>query len=95
MKLTTRFAERGFAVTGEIGPAKGADATSALDGAAQMAGIVDAINVTDNQSAVMCLGSMAVAHLLKHRSIEPVFQLVGHGPASPVVRAAAGRLERS
>ena len=75
MKLTTRFAERGFAVTGEIGPAKGADATSALDGAAQMAGIVDAINVTDNQSAVMRLGSMAVAHLLKHRSIEPVFQL--------------------
>ena len=75
MKLTKRFAERGFVVTGEVGPAKGADATATLDGAAQMAGSVDAINVTDNQSAVMRLGSMAVAHLLKQRSIEPVFQL--------------------
>jgi len=75
MKLTTRFAERGFAVTGEVGPAKGADAAAALDGAAHMAGRVDAVNVTDSQSAVMRLGSMAVAHLLKRRGIEPVFQL--------------------
>ena len=75
MKLTTRFAEGRFVVTGEVGPAKGADATEALDGAARMADSVDAINVTDSQSAVMRLGSMAVAHLLKQKGIEPVFQL--------------------
>jgi methylenetetrahydrofolate reductase (NADPH) len=75
MKLTMRFAERGFAVTGEVGPAKGADAAAALDGAARMADSVDAVNVTDNQSAVMRLGSMSVAHLLKQRGIEPVYQL--------------------
>jgi len=75
MKLTTRFAEGRFVVTGEVGPAKGADASDALDGAALMARSVDAVNVTDSQSAVMRLGSIAVAHLLKQKGIEPVFQL--------------------
>ena len=40
-----------------------------------MASTVDAVNVTDNQSAVMRLGSLAVSHLLKQEGIEPVFQL--------------------
>jgi methylenetetrahydrofolate reductase (NADPH) len=75
MKLTTRFAEGKFVVTGEVGPAKGVDASDALDGAALMARSVDAVNVTDSQSAVMRLGSIAVAHLLKQKGIEPVFQL--------------------
>jgi len=75
MKLTTRLADRGFVVTGEVGPAKGADASEALQGASVMAGTVDAVNVTDSQSAVMRLGSLAVAHLLKGEGIEPVFQL--------------------
>jgi len=75
MKLSTRFAEAGFLVTGEVGPAKGADASEALAGAALMAPVVDAVNVTDNQSAVMRLGSMAVSHLIKEEGIEPVFQV--------------------
>ena len=75
MKLSTRFADGGFVVTGEVGPAKGADASSALEGAALMASAVDAVNVTDNQSAVMRLGSMAVCHLIKKAGIDPVFQL--------------------
>lgn len=75
MKLTARFAERRFVVTGEVGPAKGADASEALDGAALMAPVVDAVNVTDNQSAVMRLGSMSVAHLIKQNGTEPVYQL--------------------
>ncbi len=75
MKLSTHFARRGFAVTGEVGPIKGADASEALEGAALMAPVVDAVNVTDSQSAVMRLGSMAVSHLLKDEGIEPVFQL--------------------
>jgi len=75
MKLTTCLADRGFVVTGEVGPAKGADASEALQGASVMARTVDAVNVTDSQSAVMRLGSLAVAHLLKGEEIEPVFQL--------------------
>ena len=75
MKLSTRFADGGFVVTGEVGPAKGADASHALEGAALMASAVDAVNVTDNQSAVMRLGSMAVCHLIQKTGIDPVFQL--------------------
>jgi len=36
---------------------------------------VDAINVTDQQSSVMTLGSLAACHLLKERGIEPIYQL--------------------
>jgi len=75
MKLSSLFAEGKFVVTGEVGPPKGARADEVLDGAALMAPVVDAVNVTDNQSAVMRLGSLAVSHLLKERGIEPVFQL--------------------
>jgi len=38
-------------------------------------GRVDAANVTDQQSSVMRLGSMAVCHILKDEGLEPVFQL--------------------
>lgn len=75
MKLTTRFVEGAFVITGEVGPSKGADASDVLAGAAKMGSVVDAVNVTDSQSAVMRLGSMAVAHLLKQEGIEPVYQL--------------------
>jgi len=75
MKLSTLFAEGKYVVTGEIGPPKGTDVEEVLSGAQLMAPYVDAVNVTDNQSAVMRLGSLAVSHLLKREGIEPVFQL--------------------
>jgi 5,10-methylenetetrahydrofolate reductase len=36
---------------------------------------VDAINVTDLQSSVLRLGSMAVCHLLKDQGIDPILQM--------------------
>ena len=75
MKLSTHFAEGRFVVTGEVGPAKGAEAESAVDAARTMSASVDAVNVTDNQSAVMRLGSLAVSSLIKQQGIDPVFQL--------------------
>ena len=75
MTLTSVFEQKGFAVTGEVGPPKGADATEVLAGARLMAPYVDAVNVTDNQSAVMRLGSLAVSRLLLEADITPVFQL--------------------
>jgi len=75
VKLSTLFADGRFVVTGEVGPAKGANASNALEGALRMTSTVDAVNVTDNQSAVMRLGSLAVSYLLKQKGIEPVFQL--------------------
>ena len=66
-----------FVVTGEIGPPKGTNVGPALHEAEQhLKGRVAAVNVTDIQTAVMRLGSMAVCHLLIDRGIEPVFQMV-------------------
>ncbi len=75
MSLCTRLRQGTFAVTGEVGPPKGVSAQETLEGARLMAPHVDAVNVTDNQSAVLRLGSLAVAHLLRQEGIDPVFQL--------------------
>ncbi len=64
-----------FAVTAEIGPIKGTDVQGILEDAELLKGKVDAINVTDLQSSVMRLGSMAVCHLVIDHGLEPVFQL--------------------
>jgi methylenetetrahydrofolate reductase (NADPH) len=64
-----------FVVTAEIGPMKGVDIQETLEGAELIKEKVDAINVTDLQSSVMRLGSMAVCHLLKDRGIDPIFQM--------------------
>ncbi len=76
MKLSQAFAEQDFVVTGEVGPPKGATAEEVLAGGRIMKDYVTAVNVTDNQSAVMRLGSLAVSRLLKEEGIEPVFQMV-------------------
>ncbi len=64
-----------FLVTSEIGPPKGTEIKEVLDDALLIKGRVDAINVTDLQSSVMRLGSLAVCHLLQDRGIEPIFQI--------------------
>ena len=64
-----------FIVTSEIGPPKGTDVKEALDDALLIKERVDAINVTDLQSSVMRVGSLAICRLLKERGIEPIFQL--------------------
>jgi len=64
-----------FLITAEIGPAKGTETSVILEDAELIKGKVDAINVTDLQSSVMRLGSMAVCHLLKDRGIDPILQM--------------------
>jgi methylenetetrahydrofolate reductase (NADPH) len=64
-----------FVVTSEIGPPKGVDITEMLEDAELLQGRVDAVNVTDQQSSVMRLGSLAVCRLLLERGIEPIFQM--------------------
>jgi methylenetetrahydrofolate reductase (NADPH) len=81
MKLTTLFEKGEFVVTGEVGPIKGAihrdksiEPSCAIE-ALQLHQHVHAVNVTDNQSAVMRLGSLAASVRLKENGIEPVYQL--------------------
>jgi len=64
-----------FIVTSEIGPPKGIDVNEILENAYLVKGRVDAVNVTDLQSSVLRLGSLAVCHLLKNRGIEPIMQM--------------------
>lgn len=64
-----------FIVTSEIGPPKGVDTAEYLADAALVSGRVDAINVTDLQSSVMRLGSLAFSRLLIERGIEPIYQM--------------------
>jgi 5,10-methylenetetrahydrofolate reductase len=64
-----------FVVTGEIGPPKGVDLGPCLTDAEAMRHHVTAINVTDLQSAVMRVGSLAVSARLAERSLEPIYQL--------------------
>jgi len=64
-----------FLVTSEIGPPKGIETKTILEDAELIRGRVDGINVTDLQSSVMRLGSLAVCALLKQKGFEPIFQV--------------------
>ncbi|MCM8780193.1 MAG: methylenetetrahydrofolate reductase [Candidatus Omnitrophica bacterium] len=64
-----------FLVTSEIGPPKGIETKTILEDAELIRGRVDGINVTDLQSSVMRLGSLAVCALLKQKGFEPIYQL--------------------
>ncbi|HIE50370.1 MAG TPA: 5,10-methylenetetrahydrofolate reductase [Armatimonadetes bacterium] len=75
MHLSELFAAGKFVVTSEIGPPKGTDIHPLLEEVEILRGKVDAINVTDIQSSVMRVGSLAVCHLLKDRGLEPVLQM--------------------
>ena len=75
MKLTESFTDGRFVITSEAGPPKGVDTTKMFEEVDLLLDKVDAFNVTDQQSSVMRLGSLAVSHLLKKRGAEPIFQL--------------------
>lgn len=65
-----------FAVTAECGPPKGADPDVIVKKAALLRGKVDAVNVTDNQTAIVRMSSLAACALLKNQGLEPVLQAV-------------------
>lgn len=65
-----------FAVTAECGPPRGADSEIVNKKGLVLKGYVDAVNVTDNQTAIVRMSSIAAcAHLLKI-GLEPVMQMV-------------------
>ena len=65
-----------LAVTAECGPPKGADPDAILRKADLLSGKVDAINVTDNQTAIVRMSSLAACSLLLSKKLEPVLQVV-------------------
>jgi len=64
-----------FAVTAELGPPKSADVSVIEKKAAHLEGNVDAVNVTDNQTAIVRISSIAVGKMLVDLGLEPVIQM--------------------
>ncbi len=75
MSLRDALKNGKFVVTAEVGPAKGTDVKEFLENAELLRGRVTAVNVTDQQSAVMRLSSIAGCILLKEKGLEPVLQM--------------------
>jgi len=65
-----------FAVTTEVGPAKGAVAGAIEKNGEMLKSYCDAMNVTDNQSAVVRMSSWSSCVLLKRFGVDPVMQIV-------------------
>jgi len=64
-----------FAVTGELGPPASADAEIIKKKAKYLKGCVDAVNVTDGQTAVARMASWAACLLGKEEGLEPTVQM--------------------
>jgi methylenetetrahydrofolate reductase (NADPH) len=65
-----------IAVTGECGPPRGALPDVVKEKAELLRGYVDAVNVTDNQTAMVRMSSFAASLLLKQVQMQPVMQMV-------------------
>ena len=65
-----------FVVTAEAGPPRGTVAAVVQKKAELLKGCCDAVNVTDNQTAIVRLSSLAGCVLLKGKGVEPVMQIV-------------------
>jgi methylenetetrahydrofolate reductase (NADPH) len=69
------FASGAFAVTGELGPPKSADVEVIKNKAAYLKDMVDAVNITDNQTAIVRMSSIAAGRLAMDEGLEPVIQI--------------------
>ena len=65
-----------LAVTSECGPPRGADPDAVKKKAELLRGYVDSINVTDNQTAMVRMSSMAACIILKQLDLNPILQMV-------------------
>jgi len=65
-----------FAVTGECGPPRGADAEAVRKKCQLLKGKADAFNITDNQTSVVRMSSISSAVVMMQEGMEPVMQMV-------------------
>lgn len=75
-KLEKVLASGALAVTSECGPPRGAVPERVREKAELLRGYVDAINVTDNQTAMVRMSSWAAGVLIKQMGLNPVLQMV-------------------
>lgn len=64
-------------ITGELGPPADPLPGGIRTAARQLAGVVDAVNVTDNQAATVKVSALACAAILIDEGVEPILQVTG------------------
>ena len=75
MRITELFDNGQFVVTAEVGPPKGIHADHFVEEAKTYLSGITAVNVTDNQSSVMRMGSLPACVALKNAGLTPILQL--------------------
>ncbi len=75
-KLEAVLAAGHFAVTSECGPPRGADVSVVHKKAKLLTGVVDACNITDNQTSVVRMSSISACHLIRDLGLDAVMQMV-------------------
>ena len=75
MRITELFAKGEFVVTAEVGPPKGIHVDHLVEEAKEYLSGITAVNVTDNQSSVMRMGSLPACIALKNAGLTPILQL--------------------
>src|SRR3954465_6177808 len=73
--LQARLQAGDFVVTAEITPPVSTDPAEFLARALPLKGVATAVNVTDGAGAKAHLSSLAAAHFLVQKGIEPIFQM--------------------
>ncbi len=64
-----------FAVTGELGPPQSADGEEIRHKAALLIGNCDAVNITDNQTAIVRMSSIGAGTIVVQEGLEPIIQM--------------------
>ena len=75
-RLEKVFDSGAFAVTSECGPPRGPDGDVVRKKGELLRGSVDAVNITDNQTSVVRMSSIAAAAILKDMGFDPIMQMV-------------------
>ncbi|MFO7714917.1 methylenetetrahydrofolate reductase [Desulfosarcina sp.] len=65
-----------FAFTGELGPPRGTNVAVVREKAKHLVGMVDAVNITDNQTAMVRMSSWAASLIIIEEGLEPNYQMV-------------------
>ena len=65
-----------FAFTAELGPPRGCNVEAVKKKISYLKGNVDAVNITDNQTAIVRMSSLVTSLLCLEEGLEPVYQMV-------------------
>jgi methylenetetrahydrofolate reductase (NADH) len=74
-KFKDAFDKGEFVITGEVGPPKGTDIEKLKEDIELLKDKVHGLNVTDNQSSVMRIGTFSVCKLIQEMGGEPILQM--------------------